>query len=108
MAKNCENSFRNERLVPPRFLKLLQDIVRSTLFEHKAYSMTGIYPDNLLFCFRLYKSREVLQNTVTYSILCKLQLLEGKLVLKSWNNKRRNLTIVLNMLIMAKYFVGLK
>ena len=75
MAKNCGNSFRNERLVPPRFLKLLQDVVRLTLFEHEAYSVTGIYPDNLPFCFRLYKSREVLQNTVTYWILCKFTTL---------------------------------
>ena len=37
-----------------------------------------------------------------------LQLLEGKLVLKSWNNMHRHLVIALNMLIMAMYFVGLK
>ena len=37
-----------------------------------------------------------------------LQLLEGKLVLKSWNNMQRHLVIALNMLIMAMYFVGLK
>ena len=37
-----------------------------------------------------------------------LQLLECKLVLKYWNNMRRRLTIALNKLIMAKYFVGLK
>ena len=29
MAKNCGNSFRNERLVPPRFLKLLQNVAKN-------------------------------------------------------------------------------
>ena len=37
-----------------------------------------------------------------------LKLLKSKLVLKSWKNTRRHLTIALNMLMMAKYFVGLK
>ena len=36
-----------------------------------------------------------------------LQLLDSKVVLQSWNNTGRHLTIALNMLIMAKYFVGL-
>ena len=37
-----------------------------------------------------------------------LQPLEGNLVLKYWKNMRRRLTIVLNVLIMANNFVGLK
>ena len=31
-----------------------------------------------LYHFRLYKSHEVLQNTVTYSILCKFTTLRGQ------------------------------
>ena len=58
--------------------------------------------------FRLYKSHEVLQNTITYWILCEFTSLEGNLVLEYWNNMRRRLTIALNMLITANYFVGLK
>ena len=42
--------------------------------------MTGIYLDHLPFCFRLYhfrlyKSYEALQNTVTYWILCEFTTL---------------------------------
>ena len=42
--------------------------------------MTGIYLDHLPFCFRLYhfrlyKSYEALQNTMTYWILCEFTTL---------------------------------
>ena len=51
---------------------------------------------------RFYKTRLLIGFYVS------LQLLEGKLVPKSWNNMQRHLVIALNMLIMAMYFVGLK
>ena len=71
--------------------------------------MTGIYHFVLSYIILGYiKVMGFYKTPWLIGFYVSLQLLKSKLVLKSWKNTRRHLTIALNMLMMAKYFVGLK
>ena len=82
-------------------------------FQHKSLLIQGGEDRTLgKFCDPLVSKYDICliiqEHRLVDFFFLYLQSLEGNLVLKYWNNMRRRVTIVLNVLIMANNFVGLK